>query len=124
MIIIYSFNKDPFNDLIKLKEKKDTKSLTYLIILLVLYFLFSSGVNVYKVYCNVIYSPMAKSFMDYLFNPLFNILHFYLEKDFYQNYFFLVVCEILCLSIYFFCCVFLEYIVIYSCVWNMIQKKK
>ena len=115
MAIIYSFDKDPFKNLIKLQKKNDTKDVTYLIILLVFYFLFSSGVNVYKVYCNVIYSPMAKSLMDYLFNPFFNILHFFLEKDFYQNYFYLAVCEILCLTIDFFCCVYLEYIIIYSC---------
>ena len=115
MIIIYSFNKDPFNDLIKLKEKKDTKSLTYLIILLVLYFLFSSGVNVYKVYCNVIYTPMAYANAIYFFNPIF-IIYFFIDKnDLNKNGFYFIISEIISIFMNFFGAVNNEYIILFFC---------
>ena len=115
MEIIYSYNKQPFKDLIRLYEENEIGKLIILIIILIIYILFSSGVSVYKIYCNAIYSPMAKSLMNYLFSPLLNIINFMIKRDFYQNYYYLIESIIIGLFIDFFACIFLEYIVIYCC---------
>ena len=115
MEIIYSYNKQPFKDLIRLYEENEIGKLIILIIILIIYILFSSGVSVYKIYCNAIYSPMAKSLMNYLFSPLLNIINFMIKRDFYQNYYYLIESIIISLFIDFFACIFLEYIVIYCC---------
>ena len=100
--IIYSSNRQPFKDLITLYENNEIRRFILFIILLVIYLLLSLGVNVYKIYCNVIYSPMAKSLMNYLFNPIFSITNFILKTDFYQNYFYLTESIIIGLFIDFF----------------------
>ena len=112
--IIYSSNRQPFKDLITLYENNEIRRFILFIILLVIYLLLSLGVNVYKIYCNVIYSPMAKSLMNYLFNPIFSITNFILKTDFYQNYFYLTESIIIGLFIDFFAWIYLEYIIIYS----------
>ena len=48
-------------------------NLALFIFLFILYTLFQVIVNIYRIYCNVIYSPMARSLVDYLMNPFINI---------------------------------------------------
>ena len=71
---------------------------------LIFYILISSISNVYKIYCNVIYSPMARSLINYLLNPIYIIF------DFDSNTFYLVISIILSIIISFFGCVYNEYI--------------
>ena len=111
---IFLLYENPFDYLINFPEL-DTKTYIFLLISLILYFLFSSAVSVYKIYCNVIFSPMTKSLMNYIMNPLWNIAFYFFVKDFYGKAFYLIVSEIICLIIDFFGCVYLEYIIIYSC---------
>ena len=66
MSSIISIGKDPFKDIIILYEENSSGKFIGLIFLLFLYFLFSGFINVYKIYCNIIYSPMTRSFIDYL----------------------------------------------------------
>ena len=50
------------------------------IFLLILYFILSAGVNIYKIICNVIYDPIAKSLPAYFLNPAFIIYIILLKK--------------------------------------------
>ena len=77
--------------------------------------MFQIVVNIYRIYCNVIYSPMARSLIDYFFNPFINIFFYFVEHDFFNNTIYFVVTEVFCLVMSFFGCVFNEYIVLYCC---------
>ena len=71
LISIYSaLIKDPFNSIIKLFEELETGKIILFIFLLFLYFALCAGVNVYKILCTVIYSPMYKSIAYYILNPV------------------------------------------------------
>ena len=61
---------DPFEGLNKLKSGENK---TGAIFVFILYTLLQVIVNIYRIYCNVIYSPIARSLIDYLINPLINI---------------------------------------------------
>ena len=113
MSSLFSIGKDPFNDIKKLYEENSSGKFIVLIFLLIFYFLFSGLINVYKIYCNIIYSPMTKSFIDYLMCPIFNIYYFIDANDFQNNYFFFFASEILSLIIVFFGCVYNEYIILF-----------
>ena len=103
---------DPFK---VFKESNIKNNLALFIILLILYVLFQIVVNIYRIYCNVIYSPMARSLIDYFFNPFINIFFYFVEHDFFNNTIYFVVTEVFCLVMSFFGCVFNEYIVLYCC---------
>ena len=115
MSIIYSIDKDSFRGIIIQYQKNSTINFILLIFLLILYFISSAFMNVYKIYCNVIYSPMERSFSKYFFAPFFNILYFLWKKDFHNDYSYFLICEIIGLIIDFFGCVYNEYIIIYYC---------
>lgn len=80
-----------------------------LLFLLFLYFVFSAGVNVYKLLSNIFYSPMAKSVSIYNLNPVLIIYSFFFENDFLykgeKNVLYLILNEILSIIIVFFGCV-------------------
>ena len=71
--------------------------------------------NVYKIYCNVIYSPMIKSIADYIYIPFLNIGSFVKKMDFYGSIAYFVICEIISLIIVFFSCVYNEFIILFCC---------
>ena len=113
--ILCSIEKDPFGDVIKLFKKKDIPKIIGLMFLFLSYFFFSAIVNIYKIYCNVIYSPMAKSLMDYFMTPFFNIFYFFHTKDFFNNKIYFIVSEIISLIIDFFGCLYNEFIILFCC---------
>ena len=83
---LYSIGKNPFEEIINQYEQNDTGKFILLIFLLFLYLLLSAALNAYKIYVNVTFSPIARSFMDLLLNPFYNIYHFIADKDFHKNY--------------------------------------
>ena len=91
MAIFYSINNDPFKEIRNQYQQNSVEKFILLIFLLFLYLLASSVLNVYKIYCNVIYTPMARSFMDYFLNPFFCIYYFIWENDFQKNYFYFFI---------------------------------
>ena len=113
--IIFSIGNDPFTNLIIEYGKSSIGLRVLLIFFLFLYFLLSIIVNVYKVYCNVIYSPMSRGLIQYLLNPFINIYYFIGEKDFNESLSYFFISEIICLIISFFGCVYNEYIILYFC---------
>ena len=113
--ICCSIGKDPFGDVIKLFKKKDIPKIIGLMFLFLSYFFFSAIVNIYKIYCNVIYTPMAKSLMDYFMTPFYNIFYFFYAKDFFDNKIYFIVSEIISLIIDFFGCLYNEFIILFCC---------
>ena len=95
MTILYSFYQDPFKEIKAVYKKVETWQFFILIFLLILYMIFSAGINVYKIFCNVLYSPMTKSLSTYFLNSIFIIYHyidrndFIIEGDRYFFYFFI-----------------------------------
>ena len=79
---IYSILKNPFIKLIEISNKINIGALILLIFLLFLYLLFCSFVNIYKTYCNVLYSPITKSLASYFLNSFFIIYHYVFGNDF------------------------------------------
>ena len=118
-IAIFSFGNNPFEDVIRLFIENDVGNFIFLIILLVLYFVFSAGTNVYKILVNGLYSPMVKTLAIYILNPFLFIYYFVTETDFMtgndRNYFYFIISIILALIISFFGCVFNEVIVLFCC---------
>ena len=90
-------------------------NLALFIFLFILYTIIQVIVNVYRIYCNVVYSPMARSLIDYLLNPFINIYFFCVGLDFFSNILYFILIEIICLVMSFFGCVFNEYIILYCC---------
>ena len=113
MSLIISFIKNPFEGIKNNKYIMENKAL--FICLYTLFFIIQVVVNVYRIYCNVIYSPMARSLIDYLLNPFVNIYFYFLEKKYFDNLAYFIVTEFICLVLSFFGCVFNEYIILYFC---------
>ena len=113
--IIISIDNHPFKGIIKQYEENNVSQFILLLFLLLLYLILSVMVNVYKIYCNVIYSPMARSLIDYLMNPFLNIYYFITDNDFGGSYIYFFISEIICLIMDFFGCIYNEYIILYVC---------
>ena len=54
-------------------------------VLLIVYFILCGGRNIFRVFTNKLYSPMARSLTDYFLNPIYLILYFILGNDFYSD---------------------------------------
>ena len=115
MALLYSIGKNPLKDMINLYNEKSAASFVLLIFLLIMHLILSAIINAYKVYCNTIYSPMARSIIDHFMNPFFNIFYYLYYGDFQNNFFYFFICEIICLTSDFFFCVYNEYIILYCC---------
>ena len=113
MAIFISIGKEPFKELIIQYKDNATEKFILLIFLLFIHLLLSISTNVYKIYCNVVYSPMARELIDYLMGPNFIIYYFIQEDDFQNNYFYFFTCEIINIVIVFFSCVYNEYIILF-----------
>ena len=113
--IFYSINKDPFKGIIDEYNENSTGKFALLIIILFIYLILSAVVNAYKVYCNVIYTPMARSLTEYFLNPLTNIYYYINENDFHNNYIYFIISEIVCIIMDFSFYVFNEYVILSCC---------
>ena len=74
--LIYSIYHNPFKEISIIYSNIDAWKFIVLIFLLILYIIFSAGINVYKILCNVLYSPMTKSLGAFFLNSGFIIYHF------------------------------------------------
>ena len=102
--------------LIKTFKELDSGKSILIIFFLILYFILSAGINIYKIICNVVYTPMSKSLPAYFLNPIFNVYYFIWENDFttkgVKNYFFFISNVILSITIDFFSLVYNEFIIL------------
>ena len=116
-IIYLLINKiNPFEEMNNVYKELDIGKSLLMIIFLILYIFLSAGVNIYKITCNIIYSPMSKSLPAYLLNPIFIIYCFFWEKDFIvenkQNYFYFISNLVLSIIIDFFALVYNEFFIL------------
>ena len=116
---LYSIIHNPFKEIAIIYNEIETWNFILLIILLILYSIFSLGLNVYKILSNVYYSPMTKSLATYFFNSIFIIYYFIAEKDFItggeKNYFYFIVNLILSVLIDFIALIYIEIIILKFC---------
>ena len=116
MSILTSIGRDPFKELRDVfQEYKTAGDRALFIFLVILLFLLSIIVNVYKVYCNVIYNPMARSIAHFILNPITNIFYYLKKEDFAHNVVCLMLSEILCIATDFFAFVYNEYLILFCC---------
>ena len=112
--------KNPFKEMNKTYTQLNDRWKKFLMIFfLILYSILSAGINIYKLICNVIYTPIVKSLSAYLLNPLFIIYYFIWENDFKskgeKNYFYFILNIILSLIIDFFAFIYNEFFILYCC---------
>ena len=112
--------KNPFKEMNKTYTQLNDRGKKFLMIFfLILYSILSAGINIYKLICNVIYTPIVKSLSAYLLNPLFVIYYFIWENDFKskgeKNYFYFIINIILSLIIDFFAFIYNEFFILYCC---------
>ena len=112
--------KNPFKEMNKTYTQLNDRGKKFLMIFfLVLYFILSAGINIYKLICNVIYTPIVKSLSAYILNPLLIIYYFIWENDFKskgeKNYFYFILNIILSLIIDFFAFIYNEFFILYCC---------
>lgn len=115
---IYSCVENPFKDIKNYhNNEKNKKYFPLLIFLLILYFAFSAGLNVYRILCNVLYSPMAKSLPAYFLNPIFITYYFIFENDFTvgkkRNYIYFIINVIISIFIDLFAFIYNEFFILY-----------
>ena len=116
--LIYSFiiSKNPIVEIDKVYQVLDLGKKILLIIFLILYFVLSAACNIYKITCNMVYNPMAKSLPAYFFNPFFMIYYFIFENDFTiegkRNYFYFIVNFILSIIIDIFAAIYNEFFIL------------
>ena len=116
--LIYSFiiSKNPIVEIDKVYQVLDLGKKILLIIFLILYFVLSAACNIYKITCNIVYNPMAKSLPAYFFNPFFMIYYFIFENDFTiegkRNYFYFIVNFILSIIIDIFAAIYNEFFIL------------
>ena len=118
---IYSIFRNPFKEVSDIYNELETGKSIIFIILLIIYFISCAFVNVYKTYCNILYSPMAKSLASYFFNSAFIIYHYAAGNDFFskgkQNFFYFFINLILSIIIDFFSLIYNEFFILNF--WNL-----
>ncbi len=115
MAIFASIGKEPFKGLIKLYKNNGVGNNVLMTFLLLIHFILSIMINAYKIYCNVNFSPMARSLVHFFMNPFSNIYYFLKQNDFNGNIFYFIISEIICVVTDFFGCVYNEYIILSCC---------
>ena len=119
LCIIFSIitEENPLYIVNKSFNNYDISEKIFFIIFLLLYFALSAGINIYKIICNVVYTPMAKSLPAYFLNPIFLIYYFIYEKDFTvkgnKSYFYLIINIFISLVIDFLACIYNEIFILY-----------
>ena len=113
--ILSSIGNNPLKELRDAFQDRKAGDAALLIFFIFLLFFLSIFVNIYRVYCNAIYSPMASSLAHFILNPIFNILYFFIKNDFDHNITCLIISEILSIAIDFFAFVYNEYLILFCC---------
>ena len=119
MTLFYSIYQNPFKEVSKIYKEVNAGEFVLLIFLLILYAVFSIGINVYKILCNILYSPMTKSLASYFLNSLFIIYYFIDKIDFITdgktNYLYFFINLVLSILIEFFGLIYNEFFILDCC---------
>ena len=113
---IYSIYINPIPSIIKCYYDNSGK-FVYLVLLLILYMILSGFKNAFRVLTNKIYSPMAATLAEYLYNPLYIILTLIVKNDFIsnkkRNYFYFSINLFLTIIISFSGCIYNEFVILF-----------
>ena len=119
---IYSIvnKKNPFTQINKVQNENDISQSLLFFSLLIIYIILSAILNVYKIHCNIFFTPIKRAFIHYIFAPFFIIYTFFCENDFInkegeKSISFFVLSEILLLFFLFFGFVYNEYVILLFC---------
>jgi len=116
--LIYGIFENPIY-YIRMYQKTSTKQFSILIVLLIFYMILSGLKNSFRVQTIKIFSPMTKTFIDYVLNPLYLTIYFAINEDFLtkrkKNYAYFFINFFLAFFIIFFCLIYNEFIIIYYC---------
>ena len=118
LTLIYSFiiKQNPIDTIRNFYKELDIGKSFLMIFFLILYFTLAALVNIYKIICNVIYTPMVKSLPTYLLNPIFITYYFIFENDFRTNgkrdYFYYTINLILSIIIDIFAFIYNEFFIL------------
>ena len=82
---IYSIFINPFKEISIVYKRIEASNFILLIFLLFLFTVLSAFINIYKILCNILYSPMAKSLSCYFLTSIFIIYHYINKNDFMIN---------------------------------------
>ena len=119
MSCIYSIKENPFIEIRMIYNKESTEKFVLLIFLLILYSVLSAGINIYKILCNVLYSPMTKSLSSYFCNFAFIIYYYAIGDDFIikgkTNFFYFLINLLFSLIIDFFGLIYNEFFILSFC---------
>jgi len=116
--IFYGVYIKPIPSIIKCYNDNKDK-FVYLVLLLILYMILSGFKNAFRVLTNKVYSPMAATLAEYLYNPLYIISSLILDNDFIskekRNYLYFSINLILSIIISFSGCIYNEFIILLCC---------
>jgi hypothetical protein len=116
-LLIFTFAKNTI-DIKELKNffaKLNSTQICVIAFVFIGYLIISTIIRVYQIYCNVIYSPTIKSIAGYILVPLYNIITYEVNVDFYGKIGYFAICEVISLILDFFGCVYNEFIILYCC---------
>ena len=117
--LISSFAIDPLKEITTVYNKLSTSEFILLLFLLLIYTVLSALVNIYKILCNVLYSPITKSLASYFLISPFIIYHYVVGNDFLINgqadLFYFLISLIFCLIISFFSFIYNEFFILDCC---------
>jgi len=117
--LLYSIYQNPFKEIEIIKKDIGISKFIILIILLVLYSFISSFVNIYKILCNILYSPMTKSLGAFFLNSGFIIYHFIQKNDFLidgkSNFFYFIINLVFSILIDFLALIYSEFVILNFC---------
>ena len=82
---IYSIFINPLKEISIVYKRIEASNFILLIFLLFLFIVLSAFINIYKILCNILYSPMAKSLSCYFLTSIFIIYHYINKNDFMIN---------------------------------------
>ena len=113
----YFLTQNPFNELNNFYNNNNQIKFIILICCLFLYFIFSGGKNLYRILTNKLYSPMAWTLTDSIFDPFIFTYYFYFseKKLNEQNILFFIINIMISITIVFCACIYNELFVLYCC---------
>ena len=117
--LISSIAIDPLKEITAVYNKLSTSEFILLLFLLLIYTVLSAVVNIYKILCNVLYSPITKSLASYFLISPFIIYHYAVGNDFLINgqadLFYFLISLIFCVIISFFGLIYNEFFILDCC---------
>ena len=78
---IYFLIENPFKEVNNYYNNNNQTKFIILLCCLFFYFIFSGGKNIYRIITNKLYSPMAWTLTDSIFDPFIFTYYFYFSKD-------------------------------------------